>query len=89
MKKTARNAVARELATGKYALRIVTKGRGKGTYRRNEKHRNSLKDRGASSVSGGRILEGLLHLRRNLGRFSLSRRPRGAIVQGHRHRRCL
>lgn len=88
MKKTARNAVARELATGKYALRIVAKGRGKGTYRRNEKHRSSNKDRGASSVFGGRILTGLLSLRRNLGRFSLSRMLRRSIVQGHRHRRC-
>lgn len=52
MKKTARNAVARDLASRKYAVRIVACAKGKGAYRRRKKHR--LCDHGgASFVSRG------------------------------------
>jgi stalled ribosome alternative rescue factor ArfA len=78
MKKATRNVVALDLASGKYALRIVAKAKGKGAYRRNEKHR-SWKDGGASSVFGVRIL---LTLWRKLGNFSLKRILGGRIVQG-------
>lgn len=78
MKKATRNVVALDLASRKYALRIVAKAKGKGAYRRNEKHR-TWKDGGASSVFGGRILP---RLWRNLGNFSLKRNPREDIVQG-------
>jgi stalled ribosome alternative rescue factor ArfA len=47
----ARNAVARDLHSRKYAIRIVTKTKGKGSYRRNEKHRLETRS-GASSVLG-------------------------------------
>jgi stalled ribosome alternative rescue factor ArfA len=78
MKKATRNVVALDLASRKYALRIVAKARGKGAYRRNEKHR-AWKDGGASSVSGVLIL---LTLWRKLGKFSLKRILGGRIVQG-------
>jgi stalled ribosome alternative rescue factor ArfA len=78
MKKATRNVVALDLASRKYALRIVAKAKGKGAYRRNEKHR-SWKDGGASSVFGTRIL---LTLWRKLGNFSLKRIFGGRIVQG-------
>jgi stalled ribosome alternative rescue factor ArfA len=51
MKKATRNMVALDLASRKYALRIVAKAKGKGSYRRTEKHR-TWKDVGASSVFG-------------------------------------
>lgn len=51
MKHPVRNAVALDLATRKYALRIVAKAKGKGSYRRNKKHR-TLNNGGASSVLG-------------------------------------
>lgn len=78
MKKATRNVVALDLASRKYALRIVAKAKGKGAYRRNEKHR-TWKDGGASSVFEGRILLGLW---RNLGDFSLKRILQRDIVQG-------
>lgn len=40
MTNVARNAVARDLATRKYSMRIVAKTKGKGSYRRNKKHRS-------------------------------------------------
>lgn len=55
MKHPVRNAVALDLATRKYALRIVAKAKGKGSYRRNKKHR-TLNNGGASSVLGAWIL---------------------------------
>jgi Domain of unknown function. len=67
MKKATRNVVALDLASRKYALRIVAKAKGKGSYRRNEKHR-TRNDGGASLVFGERILSGLWQ---NLGSFSL------------------
>ncbi|NTF17092.1 ribosome alternative rescue factor ArfA [Agrobacterium rubi] len=51
MKKAVRNAVALDLASRKYAMRIVAKAKGKGSYRRSEKHRTS-NHVGASSISG-------------------------------------
>lgn len=72
MKKAVRNAVALDLASAKYALRIVAKAKGKGSYRRNRKHR-TWNDGGASSVLRGRILGLLLTIWRELGNFSLMR----------------
>lgn len=51
MAQKARNAVARDLHSPKYAIRIVTKAKGKGSYRRTEKHRLEARS-GASSFSG-------------------------------------
>lgn len=51
MPSAARNAVARELATRKYSQRIVAKGKGKGCYRRKEKHRSDTRG-GVSSFQG-------------------------------------
>lgn len=53
MKIVARNAVARDLATRKYSQRIVANGKGKGAYRRNEKHRSETRG-GVSSFWQGR-----------------------------------
>jgi stalled ribosome alternative rescue factor ArfA len=78
MKKATRNVVALDLASRKYALRIVAKAKGNGSYRRKEKHR-TWKDGGASSVFGVRIL---LALWQKLGKFSLKRILRRDIVQG-------
>jgi stalled ribosome alternative rescue factor ArfA len=57
MAQKARNAVARDLHSRKYAIRIVTKAKGKGAYRRNEKHRLEARS-GASSILGGRFRNG-------------------------------
>jgi stalled ribosome alternative rescue factor ArfA len=54
MAQKARNAVARDLHSRKYAIRIVAKAKGKGSYRRNEKHRLEARS-GASSILGRRF----------------------------------
>lgn len=81
MKKATRNVVAIDLASRKYALRIVAKAKGKGAYRRTEKHR-TWKDGGASSVYRPRIFRIFLALWQKLGKFSLNPIPARVNVQG-------
>jgi Domain of unknown function. len=86
MKKTVRNAVALDLASRKYALRIVAKAKGKGSYRRNRKHR-TWNDGGASSVLATRS-RWISHCGRNWAFYSLRWGAWQRIVQGQMRRRC-
>lgn len=79
MKKAVRNAVALDLASGKYALRIVAKAKGKGSYRRKKKHR-TWNDGGASSVSGASPRK-IISIAAILRQFCFDAEARGHIIQ--------
>ena len=74
MAQKARNAVAQDLHSPKYAIRIVSKAKGKGSYRRTEKHRLEARS-GASSLSSP-----VLQMRRKLDSNPLILEVAGRIV---------